>query len=90
MPKERNRRDCDRGRALKRQWAILKKLDRGVTEMDLAHEFGVQRRTILRDLNTIEAAGFPIYDEWEQDERGEGLWCQHKVWRLSTPLRKLL
>jgi len=68
-------------RALKRQWLILRKLDHSVTEPQLMEMFQITRRTVLRDLNTLEEAGFPLYDEFIEGR---------KVWRLVTPLRKLL
>ena len=33
------------------------------TAGELAEEFSVSRRTILRDLQELEQAGFPIYSE---------------------------
>ncbi len=30
---------------------------------ELAHEFSVSKRTILRDLQELEQAGFPLYSE---------------------------
>lgn len=70
--------------AIRRQWGILKRLNQNCTEHELAVAFDVSERTIRRDLNTLEAAGFPLYDEWEPGENSL------KVWRLATPLRKLL
>lgn len=36
---------------------------RKFTARELAQEFGVSKRTILRDLQELEAAGFPLYSE---------------------------
>jgi predicted DNA-binding transcriptional regulator YafY len=48
-----------------RQWAILKDLEasRRVTIDDLARRTGVTTRTIRRDLEALQTAGFPLYDE---------------------------
>ena len=48
-----------------RQWSILKELEasRRVTIDDLAGRTGVTTRTIRRDLEALQTAGFPLYDE---------------------------
>ena len=48
-----------------RQWTILKDLEasRRVTIDDLAGRTGVTTRTIRRDLEALQTAGFPLYDE---------------------------
>jgi predicted DNA-binding transcriptional regulator YafY len=48
-----------------RQWSILKDLEasRRVTIDDLARRTGVTTRTIRRDLEALQTAGFPLYDE---------------------------
>jgi predicted DNA-binding transcriptional regulator YafY len=48
-----------------RQWSILKELEasRRVTIDDLARRTGVTTRTIRRDLEALQTAGFPLYDE---------------------------
>ena len=48
-----------------RQWSILKELEasRRVTIDDLAQRTGVTTRTIRRDLEALQTAGFPLYDE---------------------------
>jgi predicted DNA-binding transcriptional regulator YafY len=48
-----------------RQWTILKDLEasRRVTIDDLASRTGVTTRTIRRDLEALQTAGFPLYDE---------------------------
>ena len=48
-----------------RQWSILKDLEasRRVTIDDLAQRPGVTTRTIRRDLEALQTAGFPLYDE---------------------------
>ena len=48
-----------------RQWAILRDLEssRRVTIDDLAERTGVSTRTIRRDLEALQSAGFPLFDE---------------------------
>jgi predicted DNA-binding transcriptional regulator YafY len=48
-----------------RQWSILRDLEasRRLTIDDLAARTGVTTRTIRRDLEALQAAGFPLYDE---------------------------
>jgi predicted DNA-binding transcriptional regulator YafY len=48
-----------------RQWSILRDLEssRRATIDDLAQRTGVSTRTIRRDLEALQAAGFPLYDE---------------------------
>lgn len=48
-----------------RQWSILRDLEssKRVTIDDLAERTGVTTRTIRRDLEALQAAGFPLFDE---------------------------
>lgn len=48
-----------------RQWTILKELEasRRATIDDLARQTGVTTRTIRRDLDALQEAGFPLFDE---------------------------
>lgn len=48
-----------------RQWTILRDLEvsRRLTIDDLAERTGVTTRTIRRDLEALQSAGFPLYDE---------------------------
>ena len=48
-----------------RQWSILRDLEssRRLTIDDMAGRTGVTTRTIRRDLDALQAAGFPLYDE---------------------------
>jgi predicted DNA-binding transcriptional regulator YafY len=48
-----------------RQWSILRDLEssRRVTIDDLAQRTGVTTRTIRRDLEALQSAGFPLFDE---------------------------
>jgi len=55
-----------------RQWTILREIERtrgsGVTIDDLASLCGVTTRTIRRDLQGLEEAGFPLYDDRSHDD----------------------
>ncbi len=55
-----------------RQWTILRAIERsrtgGVTIDELAADCGVTTRTIRRDLQALEEAGFPIYDDRSHDD----------------------
>lgn len=60
-----------------RQWTILREIERargsGVTIDDLARQCDVTTRTIRRDLQALEQAGFPIYDDRSADD-GKTRW----------------
>jgi proteasome accessory factor B len=66
-----------------RQWKILKRIEAGryTTAQDLADEHGVTERTIRRDIEALQEAGFPLYDE-----RSDG----RKVWRLVEGYKQRL
>jgi len=66
-----------------RQWKILKRIEAGryTTTSELAAEHGVTDRTIRRDIEALQEAGFPLYDE-----RGDG----RKYWRLVEGYRQRL
>ena len=55
-----------------RQWTILREIERaragGVTIDALASTCDVTTRTIRRDLQALEEAGFPIYDDRSHDD----------------------
>jgi predicted DNA-binding transcriptional regulator YafY len=55
-----------------RQWTILREIERardaGVTIDDLAGLCAVTTRTIRRDLQALEEAGFPLYDDRTRDD----------------------
>jgi predicted DNA-binding transcriptional regulator YafY len=55
-----------------RQWSILREIERaraaGLTIDELASASGVTTRTIRRDLQALEAAGFPLYDDRSNDD----------------------
>jgi len=58
-----------------RQWKVLHALEssrHGVTISAMADELGVTTRTIRRDLAALQEAGFPLFDE--HDEEGRVTW----------------
>jgi predicted DNA-binding transcriptional regulator YafY len=54
-----------------RQWTILRDLEsaRRLTIDDLAARTGVTTRTIRRDLEALQEAGFPLFDEVHENKR---------------------
>jgi predicted DNA-binding transcriptional regulator YafY len=54
-----------------RQWSILRDLEsaRRLTIDDLAERTGVTTRTIRRDLEALQTAGFPLFDEMYEGKR---------------------
>jgi predicted DNA-binding transcriptional regulator YafY len=66
-----------------RQWSILRDLEsaRRLTIDDLAERTGVSTRTIRRDLEALQASGFPLYDDLHDGKR---------YWMLEQrPFRRL-
>src|SRR5688572_10133108 len=63
-----------------RQWTILREIERargsGVTIDDLATLCDVTTRTIRRDLQALEEAGFPVYDDRSRDD-GRTRWTMN-------------
>ena len=68
-----------------RQWQILREVEAsrtGVTIHELAVQAGVTTRTIRRDLQALQEAGFAIYDEGEEHDT--------KRWKLNAqPFRSV-
>ena len=63
-----------RGDQLARQWKIFQTLvtsRHGKSVADLAKNLDCHKRTVYRDLEALEAAGFPLYTE---EENGKNLW----------------
>ena len=54
-----------------RQWSILRDLEasRRLTIDDMAQRTGVTTRTIRRDLEALQSAGFPLFDESYEGKR---------------------
>jgi proteasome accessory factor B len=64
-----------------RQWSILRDLEasRRLTIDDLAGRTGVTTRTIRRDLEALQSAGFPLFDETYE---GKKYWTlEHRAFR---------
>ncbi len=64
-----------------RQWKILKTIESGryTGSSQLAAEHGVTERTIRRDIEALQEAGFPLYDDREGGRR---------VWKLVEGYRQ--
>lgn len=74
-------RPTERTRQVVRQWEVLKMLEAGPRTLEelaaaVGDGQGVTTRTIRRDLEALEAARFPIFDEKHDDGR--------KRWQLLT------
>ena len=54
-----------------RQWRLLREIEasRGVTIRDMAELTGVTTRTIRRDLDALQEAGFALYDEMYEGQK---------------------
>ena len=66
-----------------RQWKILKTIEAGrfTSTARLAAAYGVTERTIRRDIEALQEAGFPLYDDRANGKR---------VWRLVEGYRQKL
>ena len=66
-----------------RQWRILKTIEAGrhTSTGALAKEHEVTDRTIRRDIEALQEAGFPLYDEWRNGR---------KIWRLVEGYKQKL
>jgi predicted DNA-binding transcriptional regulator YafY len=80
-----------RGDQLIRQWKLLQLIDRpaGITVDDAVGELACHRRTIFRDLQVLQAAGFPIYNE-DADDGRRRVWRVTEAFRRQIPLRLTL
>jgi predicted DNA-binding transcriptional regulator YafY len=74
-----------RGDQLSRQWRLLQMIDRpqGVTVDDAARDLECTIRTIWRDLDALQKAGFPLYTE-----RAAG--GTRGVWRVTEDVKRTL
>ena len=54
-----------------RQWRLLREIEasRGVTIRNMAELAGVTTRTIRRDLDALQEAGFALYDEMYEGQK---------------------
>jgi len=75
-----------RGDQLARQWKIIQSLisaRNGKSARQLADELGCHSRTVYRDLEALQQAGFPLFNEMEG---GTSLWAILDQDRHQTPL----
>jgi len=75
-----------RGDQLARQWRIIQKLvasKHGKTVAELGREENCTLRTIYRDLEALQEAGFPIYQERED---GKSIWAMVDEWKHHLPV----
>ena len=75
-----------RGDQLARQWRILQSLiasRSGKSAADLAHELEYHWRTVYRDLEALQLAGFPIYTDRVE---GKNLWSVLDSARHNIPI----
>lgn len=71
-----------RGKQVARQWKILRIIEqheRGRTVLQLMDDLGAPKRTIYRDIEALQASGFPLYQEREGRD---------SFWRLTDSHRK--
>ena len=75
-----------RGDQLARQWRILQSLiasRRGKSAADLARELEYHWRTVYRDLEALQLAGFPIFTDRVD---GKNLWSVLDSARQNVPI----
>jgi predicted DNA-binding transcriptional regulator YafY len=75
-----------RGDQLARQWRIIQTLissRHGKAASELAGDLGCHRRTVYRDLEALQAAGFPVYTDRVE---GRNVWSLLDNARHSIPI----
>ncbi len=75
-----------RGDQLSRQWKIIQRLfaaTRGVSVSDLSQDLACHSRTVYRDLEALQLAGFPLYNERVD---GKHLWSILDTVKRQPPL----
>jgi predicted DNA-binding transcriptional regulator YafY len=75
-----------RGEQLGRQWKILQTLiasRSGKSVTELAEEIQCHPRTLYRDLEALQIAGFPLYT---QKEEGKKLWSLMDTFKTQIPI----
>jgi predicted DNA-binding transcriptional regulator YafY len=77
-----------RGNQLARQWQLLQLIDHpaGIAVEDAARRFDCTVRTIWRDLEVLERAGFPLYSDKEADGR-RSIWKLEESFKLGLPVK---
>jgi predicted DNA-binding transcriptional regulator YafY len=92
LPSARDRpcynRPVPRNAEVIRQWSILRAIEKsrgtGLTIDELAAQCSVTTRTIRRDLQALEEAGFPLYDDRSHTD-GRTRWAiQGQAFRIVT------
>lgn len=80
-----------RGDQLTRQWQLLQMIGRaeGVTVGSAACDLSCTQRTIWRDLQALQAAGFPIYNDRADDGR-RSRWRVTEDFRTRLPVKLTL
>jgi predicted DNA-binding transcriptional regulator YafY len=80
-----------RGDQLTRQWRLIQMIDRpqGVTVDDAARDLACTVRTIWRDLDVLQQAGFPLYTERAADGN-RGVWRVREEFKRALPLKLTL
>ena len=66
---------------------------RGISKQQLADEFSVSKRTIMRDVENLSISGFPVYDEIDMDREGQVfyyMWNKYKIPEISFSYSELL
>ena len=75
-----------RGDQLARQWKIIETLlasHTGKSAAQLADELDCNARTVYRDLDALQAAGFPLYTDWVD---GKNLWSLLDTLKHHIPI----
>jgi predicted DNA-binding transcriptional regulator YafY len=80
-----------RGDQLSRQWRLIQLIDRpqGITVDDAARDLAVTIRTVWRDLDVLQKAGFPLYTERAADGN-RGIWRVTEEFKRALPLKLTL
>lgn len=75
-----------RGDQLSRQWRILRQIEvstKGLSVADIAAAAGVPLRTAYRDLEDLQRAGFPLYNEHQSRA---SVWKMVDTHKAKTPM----
>ena len=92
---ERNLKEMEgampRGDQLSRQWRLIQLIGRpqGITVDDAARDLSVTVRTVWRDLDVLQKAGFPLYTERAADGN-RGVWRVTEEFTRALPLKLTL
>ncbi len=77
-----------RGNQLARQWQLLQLIDQpaGIAVDDAARKLDCTVRTVWRDLEVLEKAGFPLYSDKAADGR-RSIWKLQEDFKLGLPVK---